>query len=192
MNCITLSRSLDISGLDYSPGNQRDWMRWALRLPPVQQTVIWIFSVSIILWQGTLLAVWDYSKMDYATSCVCNTIFNSISQLLWFLLLDGGEASEILCLALRFLKSCHTTLKKVLLYNLTTPSQLYKVTNKHSQSTPRNPSVVLSCSAPALSHRVLIQKNNTKPGLRFYIKKIDFSFNWYFRGLAYHYFHLQW
>lgn len=108
-------------------------------------------------------------KDDHAASYMCNTTFNSISLLLWFLLLDGGKASKILCLALKFLKSCHMTLK-VSLYKLTTPSQLYKATNGHSQSTPRNPSVLFSCSAPALSHGVLIQNNNTNPGLRFYIK----------------------
>lgn len=40
-----------------------------------------------------------------------------------------------------FWKSCHVTLK-VFHYNLMTLSQLYKVMNKHSQSTKRNPSTM--------------------------------------------------
>lgn len=168
ISCIILSRSLDISGFDSSTGNWRDWMRWALKSLPARQAVIQIFSASVVPWQGTLLAVLTYLKMEHTASCLCNNcpeqIPHSCSASSCRRLLGWGWDCEVLCPALKsFLKSCHVTLKKIFLYNLTTQSQLYKATNRHSRSTPRK---VFCCSAPALPHRTLIHNNN-KSGLRF-------------------------
>lgn len=104
ISCIILSRSLDISGFDSSTGNWRDWMRWALKSLPARQAIIQIFSASVVPWQGTLLAVLNYLKMEHTASCLCNTALNR--YLTAVLLppargcLDGGETVK-LCPALK-------------------------------------------------------------------------------------------
>lgn len=146
------------------------FLNWKLKgLHPAQQTIIQSFSVSVVLWQRTLLAVLDYSKREYTASGQCTTALNRYlpAALLSSVKgsLDGVRKWNSASSSKEFLKSCLVTLKKVFLYNLTTLSQLYKVTNRHSQSAPRNLSVLLSYSAPAVPHRILMQNN--KPGLRF-------------------------